>query len=76
MRRKSTIKSRVPARFFEEGIVTPILTKKIEETLDFAVILRRNRISTANSGLNLHETFYLTASILKQQLEVIDSVRQ
>jgi hypothetical protein len=52
MRRKSTIKSRVPARFFEEGIVTPILTKKIEETLDFAVILRRNRISTANSGLN------------------------
>jgi len=46
-RLESAIKSSVPARFYDEGMVTPISRKKIEETLEVAAISRRSRISNA-----------------------------
>lgn len=43
--------SRVPARFSEEGMVTPISRKKIEETIEITGISAHSRFSNAQSGL-------------------------
>jgi hypothetical protein len=44
MRNEGAIKSGVPAKFYEDEMVIPIMTNKIEETHDFAAISFRNRI--------------------------------
>jgi hypothetical protein len=44
-RGESSIISSVPARIYEEEIVTPILTNKFEETLEMEEISLRSRFS-------------------------------
>jgi hypothetical protein len=45
MRGESSRISSVPARIYEEEIVTPILTNKFEETLEIEEISLRSRFS-------------------------------
>jgi hypothetical protein len=43
--------SSVPARIYEEEIVTPILTNKFEETLEIEEISLRSRFSIDKFGI-------------------------
>jgi hypothetical protein len=51
-RGQRSIKSSVPARNDEEEIVTPILTRKFEEALEFEEIWSRSRFPIDKSRLN------------------------
>jgi hypothetical protein len=44
--------SSVPARIYEEEIVTPILTNKFEETLEIEEISLHSRFSIDKFGIN------------------------